>query len=375
MLPSLRPPPTTLTLPSATTTVTDETTTILLTHLGRLQRSYPSGAGTVRDGLVEFAQETSDAPAEFVGTSAAVVTLDDLDSFAAWDAAPCDPDAANAVVSQVGTRIDDIRRLHPNVTNVVLVGADDQIPFARVKDAVPAHNESEYASTFDGTSPLKAALSLGYVLTDNPYGVASPMAIGPRELFVPEIGIGRLVESPAEIDEALQTFTRLPRPARPGDGAEHGLQLPDRRRRGGRHRAERRAVRRRRRSADQQHVDARRAAGRLARAAMQRPPPTWCRSTPTSTTTAPFPPTRTPAGKLTDPFELRDVTDADRGSLDGSIVFSMGCHMGLSVSDISVAGSLSPTTGRRRSAAPGPSSPATPATATATTRSSAPPRS
>ena len=71
---------------------------------------------------------------------------------------------------------------------------------------MPAHNESEYASTFDGTSPLKAALSLGYVLTDNPYGAASPMAIGPRELFVPEIGVGRLVESPADIDTALRTF-------------------------------------------------------------------------------------------------------------------------------------------------------------------------
>ncbi len=43
---------------------------------------------------------------------------------------------------------------------------------------------------------------------------------------------------------------------------------------------------------------------------------------------------------LTDPFGLGDVTGSADGSLAGAIVFSMGCHMGLSVSDISVAGTL-----------------------------------
>ena len=46
------------------------------------------------------------------------------------------------------------------------------------------------------------------------------------------------------------------------------------------------------------------------------------------------------SGRLTDPFTLDDVSAAADGTLDGSIVFSMGCHMGLSVSDISVGGSL-----------------------------------
>ena len=41
-------PPATLSLPPDVTTVTDATTTILLTHLGRLQRAYPSDAGVAR---------------------------------------------------------------------------------------------------------------------------------------------------------------------------------------------------------------------------------------------------------------------------------------------------------------------------------------
>ena len=142
-------PPATLSLPPDVTTVTDATTTILLTHLGRLQRAYPSDAGVARDALEAFVDTVNGAPADFADTSAAVVTLDDLDSYAAWDSSPCDPDAANAVVIQIGARIDAIRAEHPNVVNVVLVGADDQIPFARVKDAVPAHNEADYADTFD----------------------------------------------------------------------------------------------------------------------------------------------------------------------------------------------------------------------------------
>ena len=327
--------PTTLTLPSAATTVTDETTTILLTHLGRLQRSYPAGAGTVRDALVEFATETSDAPAEFADTSAAVVTLDDLSSFGAWDAAPCDPDAANAVVSQVGARIDAIRLAHPNVTNVVIVGADDQVPFARVKDAVPAHNESEYASAFDGASPLKAALSLGYVLTDNPYGVSSPMAIGPRELFVPEIGVGRLVESPDDIDKALGTFLDFHGELAPETALSTGYDF----------------------LTDGAEAVASELRGGLFEASVDGLiNDGWSRDelrdawigtdegTPADVVSVnahfdhyrALPADQDAAGKLTAPFELDDVTRP----LDGSIVFSMGCHMGLSVSDISVAGSV-----------------------------------
>ena len=236
-------------------------------------------------------------PADFADTSAAVVTLDDLDSFAAWDAAPCDPDAANAVVSQVGARIDAIRAAHPNVTNVVIVGADDQIPFARVKDAVPAHNESEYASTFDGTSPLKAALSLGYVLTDNPYGVGEPDGHRPaRAVRAGDRCRPARRDRPPTSPRRWRTSSTFHGTLAPEtalstgydfltDGAEA---VADRARPDGLLRA----------TVDpliNDDVDPRRSPRRLARQSTRRAAPTWRRSTPTSTTTARSRPTRTPA--------------------------------------------------------------------------------
>ena len=93
-----------------------------------------------------------------------------------WDADPCNPAAANARRHrQLGAAIDDVVDHHPTIAHVVLVGNDDQIPFARVRDATVYSNEREYAvEVGDAQSPLTAALSLGYLLSDDPYGDANP---------------------------------------------------------------------------------------------------------------------------------------------------------------------------------------------------------
>ena len=334
--------PATLTIPAAVRTVTADTTTIVLTHVGRLQRSYPGSASVAVNAVVDFVNEVNAAPAQFAGTSAAVVTLDDLSAFAAWDQDPCDPDRANDVVSQVGARIDGIRASFPNIQNIVLVGADDQIPFARMKDAVPAHNEEDYSSTFDGSSPLKAALSLGYVLSDNPYASSRPLAVGPRELFVPELGIGRLVESPADIATALGNFTDFHGELDPQTALSTGYDfLTD--------------------GADAVADELITPEGRFEATDVDRlNTDDWTRDDlrqswlGSSAATAAdvvsvnahfdhyraLPADQDSSGVLTDPFGLGDVTGSADGSLAGAIVFSMGCHMGLSVSDISVAGTL-----------------------------------
>ena len=97
---------------------------------------------------------------------------------------------------------------------VVLVGDDRCIPYGRVVDNTAYANEREYTTTFLG-APNNQYLStygLGYLPTDDPWATQL-LGTGP---YVPELGVGRLVEKPNQI-VASSTSTSLgtERSARP----------------------------------------------------------------------------------------------------------------------------------------------------------------
>ena len=129
-------------------------------------------------------------------------------AYAGWNEDPCSVPAANDVVSAISSVVDDIESSHPGIQNVVIVGADDQIPFARVVDGASQANERDYGtSTFQGEDNVEAAaLSLGYYFSDDPYVSSNPLGVGSATLYTPRVAVGRLVESAAEIDGALTRF-------------------------------------------------------------------------------------------------------------------------------------------------------------------------
>ena len=97
----------------------------------------------------------------------------------------------------------------PNITSVVIIGADDEIPFARLPDGTPADNERDFASqTFADENNVEAdALADGYYFSDDPYAASSSLGVGSATLYLPTVAVGRLIETPAEIEEALTNFT------------------------------------------------------------------------------------------------------------------------------------------------------------------------
>ncbi len=122
-----------------------------------------------------------------------------------WDEQPCSIDAANALTAQIRSII---APMIGGADYVVLVGDDGVVPFRRVPDETTFSNERDYA--FDAYlrpgSPLFASVVLGYNLTDDYYVDAAPTAWQGRELYVPDIPIARLVETPDEIRAAAQAF-------------------------------------------------------------------------------------------------------------------------------------------------------------------------
>ena len=128
--------------------------------------------------------------------------------YEAWDANPCSVSAANTVESDINQTVRSIEAANPTVRNVVIVGADDQIPMARIPDQTTSDNESDYGQAeFAGINDqLSAALSQGYFLSDDPYASPTPLLVGGQELYTPSLAVGRLVETPTELVNALNRY-------------------------------------------------------------------------------------------------------------------------------------------------------------------------
>ena len=77
-------------------------------------------------------------------------------------------------------------------------------------DGAAQSNERDYgASTFAGeNNPEADALSLGYYFSDDPYAASTPLGVGSATLYTPQLAVGRLVESAAEIESALGRFSQ-----------------------------------------------------------------------------------------------------------------------------------------------------------------------
>jgi hypothetical protein len=147
---------------------------------------------------------------------------------AALDANPCAMPARAALVTAINAHIDDVLAdARSQITSVVIVGGDDIVPFAPVAQNTAQFNEASHADSLrleaplaggacpatvpDGTidpcaTPLSAAAATNHILTDDPYALATAYRTLGGHLYVPSVGVGRLVDSPEQILAALQRF-------------------------------------------------------------------------------------------------------------------------------------------------------------------------
>ena len=188
--------------------------TLFLIDPDRLYDAYgQSSADDGHPGANEVLQQlTSTINSGAGGMVGAIVPVEGNTQTAAdyhaWDTNACSVQAANKVVSDISATVRSLEAAYPTIANIVIVGADDQIPMGRVPDMTVSDNESDYAaSTLPGiTDQLSSALSEGYFLSDDPYVSPDPLGVGGQTLYTPSLAIGRLVETPTQIDSALSRF-------------------------------------------------------------------------------------------------------------------------------------------------------------------------
>jgi CSLREA domain-containing protein len=134
-------------------------------------------------------------------------------SKAAWDAAPCSTAARNDVVRKTNAVIARYRAQATGVQNIVIVGGDEIQPMADISDLTTDANEStavgDLAFTTNGLTKANALFAsefLSNVLTDDAYTAGTTIPWFGRELYLPQLAGGRLVETPDEIIGQLQQY-------------------------------------------------------------------------------------------------------------------------------------------------------------------------
>ena len=146
---------------------------------------------------------------------AGLLLVDNLSTWTQWNDNPCDADARNAVVTAIGQEIDKavktVKDLGGTIDNIVIVGGDGVIPMAAVPDLTEYSNESTFAREIlsaGKSNSVSGTVGSGYLLSDDPYATDAGISIlgGDHELYVPERNIGRLVETADEIIGQLVNF-------------------------------------------------------------------------------------------------------------------------------------------------------------------------
>lgn len=179
--------------------------TLILTNQAQLTALY--GAGRVAPLLDRLAALANHAAVQGeivqVDGNAAVAA-----AYAAWQTDLTNVATANQVASAVRGLALDYLAAHPTVQYILLIGDDRVIPARRIQDRT-SYPESQYTSLNTDT-PVGAALSQDYFLTDDYYADREPNRWQGAELYIPDWALGRLIETPEEISSQVDAFLLAP---------------------------------------------------------------------------------------------------------------------------------------------------------------------
>ncbi len=126
------------------------------------------------------------------------------------------PYAKNLIAQAARDIVNSYRDDAGTLKYVVVVGDDAVVPFFRYPDSAGLGPESNYAPPVAGRTASEASLRGNYVLGQDAYGALTDLSVKGTTLPVPDLSVGRLVESPTDIAATLQGFlARNGTPLRP----------------------------------------------------------------------------------------------------------------------------------------------------------------
>src|SRR5919202_3569235 len=116
------------------------------------------------------------------------------------------PYAKNLVAGAIKDVVDRYRATGNPLQYVVIVGNDGVIPFFRHPDQALLGSERNFAPPVRDTTASQASLKLGYVLSKDRYGAGVEISLGTGALPLPDLAVGRLVETAPDIAGLLDAY-------------------------------------------------------------------------------------------------------------------------------------------------------------------------
>jgi hypothetical protein len=181
--------------------------TLILTNQTRLEENYGQAATSALMAKLDILAQDPEVAGQVISLDASEPISK---TYSLWSENGTNPVHANLVAAAIQEMVSVNRVAYPNLEYIVLVGNDEIIPFWRVPDEVPLAHEGGYNPYLIPTSPVGQALEEQYFLTDDYYGGFNPIPWRGRGLIFPELGIGRLVETPQEVMASIDAFLANP---------------------------------------------------------------------------------------------------------------------------------------------------------------------
>jgi CSLREA domain-containing protein len=119
------------------------------------------------------------------------------------------PFAKNLLASSIKEIIDSYRELNP-LAYIVIIGNDAAVPFFRHPDQALLANERNYVPPVLDNTASQASLRLGYVLGQDRYGTTMELSSRGDTLPIPDLAVGRLVETPDQVVAMLDAYLSTP---------------------------------------------------------------------------------------------------------------------------------------------------------------------
>jgi len=187
------------------------TGTEALAHLTRLSQ-YSQRAEVMPGLVVDLAGTLSPGFAAFNGATSKPANVRFIDGVGSlydyWDVNKACGPAANPVAAQIREVILKLRALGGGTTlaNVALIGPHFAVPNLLLPDHVELMNEVNFETGAIDPTKTRAQVTGGYVPTDDFYGSFHPVLRFDHELYVPEVSVGRLVETLEDVDRYLDNY-------------------------------------------------------------------------------------------------------------------------------------------------------------------------
>ena len=121
------------------------------------------------------------------------------------------PGAKNIVATEIKRLLDVYRAANTvggatTLKYVVLAGGANVIPFYQVQDVAGLANEKEYVPPVGPNTPTESSLRSGLVQGQDFYGSKLDLTIGSRSLAVPDLAVGRLVDTASDVTAAVNNY-------------------------------------------------------------------------------------------------------------------------------------------------------------------------